>query len=65
MDRNIAWRQPTTYYYRHAKVWVGYWSDEEGYQIAPAVYAPTKDLVLIELGVQKAGILHQQVELLP
>lgn len=39
------------YYYRPHKVWYGYWCNELDYdQIGEAVIAPTKDLVLIELG---------------
>ena len=50
------------YYYRPWRCWMGYWLNAEGDQIMEAVNSPTKEGVLIELGVQRSTALTRMNE---
>jgi hypothetical protein len=53
---------PVSYYDHPSKIWWAYWTDDNENQICDAVFAATRDKVLIYLGEIKESVRVKQRE---
>lgn len=50
MSASYAGYTFAVFYDRSIRLWTGYWLDADGDQVGAAIYSPSKDELLIELG---------------